>query len=211
MFAVYLPQRFPPPYGILQEGHIHRPLPPFAPPAQISWSLPERGFNALRDVGASIVPGLSELARDIANDDSCLKDSCLSAESLSLRLCSNEDRQYVVVPRTTGIFIVQIGTASVRSGHGRTASRATVVVATLEARGDTACGQGFALQVHDVKCTEGGAAVLCPEGGGGGGSNGRRRGRRRRRRGGYVSLPVTYAALLDEAKSRPGEPSQLHR
>lgn len=181
----------------------HRPLPPFALPAQMSWSLPERGFNALRDVGASIVPGLSELARDIANDDSCLKDSCLSAESLSLRLYSNEDRQYVVVPRATGIFIVQIGTASARSGHGKAASRATSVVATLEAKGDTACGQGFALRVHDVTCTEGGAALLCPEGGGGG-LNGRRRGRRRRRRRGYVSLPVTYAALLDEAKSRPG-------
>ena len=110
------------------------------------WSLPEGGFNALRDVEASIVPGLSALARDVANDSSCLKDSCLSAESLSLRLCSNEGRQYVVVPRVAGIFIVQIG-ASVLSGHGKASSQATAIVATLEKK------ETPAVKVSLCRCT----------------------------------------------------------
>ena len=181
----------------------HNPAPPPSPfslSSQTCWSLPERGFNALRDVEVSIVPGLSALARDIANDDSCLMDSCLSAETVSLRLCGNGDRQHVVVPRVAGIFIVQTEISTRFGSGGKAARQATAVVATLEKGGD-ACCQGFALRMHDLKCTEGGD-FLCSDIGG---NSGRRRKRRSRRRGKrHVSLPVTYAALLEEAKSTPG-------
>lgn len=176
---------------------------PSNPQHAASWSLPEKGFNALCDVEKSIVPGLPALARDMATDGNCLADDAnnLSAETLSSRLGA-QGRPYVVVAHTSGIHVYS-GVFTRISHHHAAAAVATrrraMTVARLEKAeagiNGTGTRQRFVLEDYEY---------------GVGFSWGRghhkrvERTKRRGRIGGgsrAISLPVTYARLLDEARS----------
>lgn len=149
------------------------------------------------------------------------------AEEISVRLCDgdmdkNRRQNVVVVPHVAGIVFASLdpAAASTAARHGRRASgsgsssrsnasvRATVVLARLEqekgrdARSTTVPRHRFVLEDLEMFCDDDSG-----EGNRTKGRNGKRRNARRRTT--RVSMPVTYAALLEEAISPlpgPGEP-----
>lgn len=162
------------------------------------WTLPEKGFHALRALERSVAPGLPALARDMINDENCLNDASLTAETLSLKLgnCHVKDPSYVVVPHMAGILFVSLGTIS-HSSQKIAATKAKAVLARLDEEGDAGM-QRYVLEECDMVCSKSGG-VLCT------GVRRRLYGRCRRR---HIPLPVTYADLLGEARSQSPTPGE---
>lgn len=190
---------------------------------QKCWTLPTEGFEALQDLEISVAPGLPTLARDMAKDANILGIKGVDvtrpvAEDISLRLRGDGHRypkRYVVVPHTAGIVFASLdpgaACATKRRGTGSCACScpvpARVVMARLEpakssgTRGTTVLQQQFVLENLDVfrdggdergdqfSTTERGKA----------GARSRKKLNRTRRTARRVSMPVTYAALLEEA------------
>ncbi|CAB1097328.1 unnamed protein product [Ectocarpus sp. CCAP 1310/34] len=187
---------------------------------QKSWTLPAEGFEALCDLEDSVAPGLPALAREMARDSNCVANESGGAtrplaEEISLRISGdNEDRQsYVVIPRVAGIVFARLGPAEPRAATGGRASdvgssghacvRASAVMARLEREGGgtgaMAVRHRFVLEEMDVfrgdddfrDCSE---AV----------NTERASAKKITRR--YLSLPVAYADLLEEATSPSPSP-----
>lgn len=167
-----------------------------------------------------MAPGLPTVARDMARDSNCVANESGGAarpvaEEISLRISGdNEDRQsYVVIPRVAGIVFARLGPAGPRaatrgcasdvSSSGRACIRASAVMARLEREGGgtgtTAVRHRFVLEELDVfrgdddfrDCSK---AVHTE----------RASAKKLTRR--YLSLPVAYADLLEEATSPSPSP-----
>ncbi|CBJ33057.1 conserved unknown protein [Ectocarpus siliculosus] len=187
---------------------------------QKSWTLPAEGFEALCDLEDSVAPGLPTLAREMARDGNCVANESGGAtrplaEEISLRISGdNEDRQsYVVIPRVAGIVFARLGPAGPRAvtgGHasdvgssGRACVRASVVMARLEREdggtGTLAVRHRYVLEELDVFRGDGDfrdcSRAVNTE---------RASAKKITRR--YLSLPVAYADLLEEATSPSPSP-----
>ncbi|CAN0442949.1 unnamed protein product, partial [Ectocarpus sp. 12 AP-2014] len=185
-----------------------------------SWTLPAEGFEALCNLEDSVAPGLPTLARDMARDSNCVANESGGAtrplaEEISLRINGdNEDRRsYVVIPRVAGIVVARLGPAGPRAAtrgcasdigsSGRACIRASAVMARLErgggGTGTTAVRHRFVLEEVDVfrgdddfrDCSK---AVNTEK------ASAKKITRR------YLSLPVAYADLLEEATSPSPSP-----
>ena len=171
------------------------------------WTLPAEGFEALLSLETSVVPGLPRLARDMANDKMLaaeFRGSSL-ADQASVPLLDGDEgiQHHVVVPGLAGIIFATAGqaaavTAGRRGGNIYCSSsssnacvRTTVVLARLErAKGTTV--RRFVLQdCSAFRRDDVGAGSRTKAGGN---KRGNTMGTTVR-----VSLPVKYAALLEEA------------
>ncbi|CAM9594682.1 unnamed protein product [Ectocarpus sp. 4 AP-2014] len=187
---------------------------------QKSWTLPAEGFEALCNLEDSVAPGLPTLAGDMARDSNCVAHESGGAtrplaEEISLRISDdNEDRQsYVVIPRVAGIVFAQLGPAGPRAttrgcasdvgSSGRACIRASAVMARLEREGGGTCTTAvrhrFVLEEVDVFRGDDDFRDC------GKASNTERASAKKITKR-YLSLPVAYADLLEEATSPSPSP-----